>query len=129
MIQTGHLSAFRIEQSSEKSEVLRPHRLECALFDTDAASDGSPVFRSSVTIDIKVSSWHGKVGGDDVIRLPTFYDLLIQLYQGPMTEVTQLVGEKAPSCLFLNHQDHAYAKIMIDEFSLKYMRAHIRMYM
>jgi aminopeptidase N len=45
--------------------------------------------------------------------------------RGPEREVDQARGMSAPTFVFPNHGDHAYAKVALDEASLAYVREHL----
>jgi len=92
----GNIKSFTIEQTAvAPTTTLRPHKLEVALF--DAGADGAPVFRTSVLIDVN----------------------------GASTNASALVGQKVPACLFINHNDHAYAKVALDPVSFAYLKDHV----
>jgi len=87
---SGGFSSFSVLQSApEGHPTLRPHHVEIALFNLN--TEGSPVLSETILAQI----------------LPT-----------PKTDLPQLEGKKA-DFVFLNYNDHAYAKILLDENSMK----------
>ena len=85
----GTYSSFAVAQSAHADyPTLRRHRLGIGLYDADDA--GRLVRRQYVEIDV----------------------------EGATTEVPELVGVAQPALLLLNDEDHAYAKIRLDERSL-----------
>ncbi len=85
----GTYSSFAVAQSAHADyPTLRRHRLGIGLY--DAGDDGRLVRRQYVEIDV----------------------------EGASTEVPELVGVVQPALLLLNDEDHAYAKIRLDERSL-----------
>ena len=89
----GAYTAFAVSQTAHEDwPTLRRHRLGIGLYDTvsEGDGDGRLVRRDYVEIDV----------------------------EGASTEVPELVGVKQPALLLLNDEDHAYAKIRLDEGSL-----------
>ncbi|WP_457185045.1 aminopeptidase N [Nocardioides sp. P5_E3] len=89
----GAYTAFAVSQTAHEDwPTLRRHRLGIGLYDTvsEGDGDGRLVRRDYVEIDV----------------------------EGASTEVPELVGVKQPALLLLNDEDHAYAKIRLDERSL-----------
>ncbi|WP_374456336.1 aminopeptidase N [Nocardioides sp.] len=89
----GTYSSFAVAQSAHPDwPTLRRHRLGIGLYDSvsDENGDARLVRREYLEIDV----------------------------EGDRTEVPQLVGVEQPALLLLNDEDHAYAKIRLDERSL-----------
>jgi aminopeptidase N len=89
----GAYSSFSVEQSAHPDwPTLRRHRLGIGLYDTVSDENGEArlVRRDYVEIDV----------------------------EGASTDVAELVGVKQPALLLLNDEDHAYAKIRLDERSM-----------
>ncbi|WP_439936663.1 aminopeptidase N [Nocardia sp. N13] len=85
----GAYTSFSVEQSAHPDwPTLRRHRLGIGLYDDNG--DGRLVRREYLEIDV----------------------------EGASTEVPELIGTKQPALLLLNDEDHAYAKIRLDERSL-----------
>jgi aminopeptidase N len=85
----GSYASFAVAQTAhEDRPTLRRHRLGIGLY--DESGDGRLVRRDYVEIDV----------------------------EGDSTDVPELVGVKQPALLLLNDEDHAYAKIRLDEQSL-----------
>jgi aminopeptidase N len=85
----GTYTSFTVEQSAHPDQpTLRRHRLGIGLYDDNG--DGRLVRRDYVEVDV----------------------------EGASTEVAELVGARQPALLLLNDEDHAYAKIRLDEKSL-----------
>ncbi|RYC13200.1 aminopeptidase N [Nocardioides zhouii] len=85
----GSYASFAVTQTAHEDwPTLRRHRLGIGLYDENA--DGHLVRRDYLEIDV----------------------------EGASTLVPELVGVKQPALLLLNDQDHAYAKIRLDERSL-----------
>ncbi|CAB4914748.1 unannotated protein [freshwater metagenome] len=85
----GTYSSFAVAQTaSEEWPTLRRHRLGIGLYDADAS--GRLVRRDYLEVDV----------------------------EGASTDVPELVGVQQPALLLLNDEDHAYAKIRLDERSL-----------
>ncbi len=92
----GRVGAFTIAQTAPAEHpTLRPHHLQLALIDADAS--GAPVLRDSIPV----------------------------LVEGERTVVEAAAGMEAPACVFANDQDHAYAKIALDERSLAFVRERV----
>ena len=68
-------------------------------------------------IDVDVCKERGREGEEGL--------LLMCVLQGPSTTANALVGQKAPACLFINHNDHAYAKVALDHVSFAYLKDHV----
>ena len=88
----GSYTSFSVQQSAHPDwPTLRRHRLGIGLYDTasDDDGDGRLVRRDYVEVDV----------------------------EGASTVVPELVGMKQPALLLLNDEDHAYAKIRLDERS------------
>jgi aminopeptidase N len=89
----GGYARFAVAQSAHPDwPTLRRHRLGIGLYDAVADENGERrlVRRDYLEIDV----------------------------EGASTEVPELVGVKQPALLLLNDEDHAYAKIRLDERSL-----------
>ncbi|PUA80958.1 aminopeptidase N [Nocardioides currus] len=85
----GSYTSFSIAQSAHPDwPTLRRHRLGIGLYDAD--DSGTLTRRDYLEVDV----------------------------EGATTEVAALVGTTQPALLLLNDQDHAYAKIRLDERSL-----------
>lgn len=95
-----------IEQTGS---LLRPHKVEVALFDHNA--DGTPSYRSSIIVDVNVC---------DLLLA-----LLSHFHKGDKTAVPALVGQKAPAAVYINYNDHAYAKVTLDPVSLEYFKNNV----
>ncbi|PVG81327.1 aminopeptidase N [Nocardioides gansuensis] len=88
--ETGAYSSFRVVQSAHPDwPTLRRHRLGIGLY--DAGEDGALVRREYLEVDV----------------------------EGESTKVEKLIGTKQPDLLLLNDEDQAYAKIRLDERSLR----------
>ncbi|MCY7399933.1 MAG: aminopeptidase N [Nocardioides sp.] len=89
----GNYTSFSVEQSAHPDwPTLRRHRLGIGLYDEVANGEGAVrlVRRDYVEVDV----------------------------EGASTAVDDLVGAKQPALLLLNDEDHAYAKIRLDDRSL-----------
>ena len=89
----GAYASFAVAQTAHEDwPTLRRHRLGIGLYDTvsDENGNASLVRRDYLEIDV----------------------------EGASTVVPELVGVKQPALLLLNDEDHAYAKIRLDERSL-----------
>ena len=89
----GSYTSFAVAQSAHADwPTLRRHRLGIGLYDTvtDEQGEARLVRRDYLEIDV----------------------------EGASTEVPELAGVKQPALLLLNDEDHAYAKIRLDERSL-----------
>ena len=89
----GSYATFSVAQSAHPDwPTLRRHRLGIGLYDTVSGDDGAErlVRRDYLEIDV----------------------------EGASTDVPELVGVAQPALLLLNDEDHAYAKIRLDERSL-----------
>ena len=89
----GNYASFSVTQTAHEDwPTLRRHRLGIGLYDTvsDANGDRRLVRRDYVEIDV----------------------------EGASTDVAKLVGAKQPDLLLLNDEDHAYAKIRLDDRSM-----------
>ncbi len=85
----GNYASFAVLQSADPDwPTLRRHRLGIGLYDADA--EGRLVRREYLEVDV----------------------------DGASTEISALVGTAQPALLLLNDEDHAYAKIRLDEHSL-----------
>ncbi|QSR32042.1 aminopeptidase N [Nocardioides sp. S5] len=85
----GTYSSFAVAQTAAQEwPTLRRHRLGIGLYDADAS--GRLVRRDYLEVDV----------------------------EGATTDVPELVGVQQPALLLLNDEDHAYAKIRLDERSL-----------
>ena len=93
LAEDGTYSSFTVEQTAHPDHpTLRRHRLGIGLYDTvsDEGGDGRLVRRDYVEVDV----------------------------EGASTDVAELIGAQQPALLLLNDEDHAYAKIRLDEKSL-----------
>ncbi len=89
----GNYASFSVIQSAHPDwPTLRRHRIGIGLYDTvsDGEGEGRLVRRDYVEVDV----------------------------EGASTDVTELIGTSQPALLLLNDEDHAYAKIRLDERSL-----------
>ncbi len=88
----GSYTSFSVAQTAHEDwPTLRRHRLGIGLYDTVSDEEGERLVRRDyVEIDV----------------------------EGPSTDVSELVGAKQPDLLLLNDEDHAYAKIRLDERSM-----------
>ncbi|QIK77117.1 aminopeptidase N [Nocardioides piscis] len=85
----GNYASFSVAQTAHPDwPTLRRHRLGIGLYDND--DNGTLVRRDYLEVDV----------------------------DGAFTAVDALVGEAQPALLLLNDEDHAYAKIRLDERSL-----------
>ncbi len=88
----GSYASFSVAQSAHPDwPTLRRHRLGVGLYDmvTNEAGEGRLVRRDYIEIDV----------------------------EGASTDVPELAGVKQPALLLLNDEDHAYAKIRLDDRS------------
>jgi aminopeptidase N len=93
LAEDGTYASFAVAQSAHPDwPTLRRHRLGIGLYDTvsDASGATTLVRRDYLEIDV----------------------------DGASTDVPELVGVTQPALLLLNDEDHAYAKIRLDERSL-----------
>ena len=89
----GTYSSFAVEQTADPDwPTLRRHRLGIGLYDavTNAEGESRLVRRDYVEVDV----------------------------EGATTPIAELVGAEQPDLLLLNDEDHAFAKIRLDERSL-----------
>lgn len=92
----GRITAFAIEQSAHPDHpVLRPHRLAIGLYEQDAEGTMRRIERLELDVD------------------------------GERTEVPELIGRRRAAIVLLNDDDLAYAKIRLDERSLRNAIEHI----
>ncbi|MEU8761024.1 aminopeptidase N [Streptomyces sp. NPDC048659] len=101
--ENGSVTSFAVRQTAPalpagaKGEaVLRPHRIAIGFYDLDAA--GKLVRTERVELDIEAAE---------------------------LTAVPQLVGKTRPAVVLLNDDDLSYAKVRLDEVSLKNVTAHL----
>jgi len=99
----GVVTSFGIRQEAPalpagaKGEpTLRPHRIAVGLYDLDDAS-GKLVRTERVELDV----------------------------DGELTDVPQLVGKRRPAVVLLNDDDLSYAKVRLDEASLRTVTEHL----
>ncbi len=93
---SGKILSFEVEQESASvNTVLRPHKIEVALFGEN--EKGRAVPRETVSALVKTER----------------------------TPVPELVGKPAPVFVAVNHGDHAYAKVVLDPVSLGYVKANL----
>ncbi|MFI6350764.1 aminopeptidase N [Streptomyces sp. NPDC050560] len=99
----GTLASFAIRQEAPELPAgakgeprLRPHRIAVGLYDLDEAS-GKLVRTERVELDV----------------------------DGELTEVPQLAGVRRPAVILLNDDDLSYAKVRLDEESLRTVTAHL----
>ncbi|MGW2647652.1 aminopeptidase N [Streptomyces sp. NPDC001393] len=99
----GVITSFAVRQEAPalpagaKGEpVLRPHRIAIGLYDLDAGS-GKLVRTERVELDV----------------------------DGELTAVPQLTGKRRPAVVLLNDDDLSYAKVRLDEESLKTVTEHL----
>ena len=92
LAEDGTYSSFSVEQTAHPDwPTLRRHRLGIGLYDEVSDEGGSRLVRRDyVEVDV----------------------------EGASTAVAELVGVRQPALLLLNDEDHAYAKIRLDETSL-----------
>ena len=100
--ENGAITAFAVRQEAPalpagaKGEaVLRPHRIAIGLYDLQA---GKLVRTERVELDIAAAG---------------------------LTEVPELIGRTRPAVVLLNDDDLSYAKVRLDEVSLKNVTAHL----
>ena len=87
------VTSFAIEQTAPEAQpTLRPHTLELAVYDADAA--GAPVLREAIPVEV----------------------------DGARTVVESLIETPAPVAVFPNYNDHDFAKTELDPQSLAYVR-------
>lgn len=55
----------------------------------------------------------------------TLFDVVKSKISGEKTRIDALAGKPAPQLCFINHNDHAYAKITLDPASLAFTKAHL----
>ncbi|BDR54310.1 aminopeptidase N [Bombiscardovia apis] len=92
----GVITAMSIEQSApEEYPVLRPHRLAIGFY--SAQADGSVARTDRFEVDI----------------------------DGASTEITELVGKQRPDLILVNDDDLTYAKLRLDEASLKFVEGNL----
>ncbi|MEU7029447.1 aminopeptidase N [Streptomyces sp. NPDC046275] len=101
--ENGAITSFAVRQEAPalpagaKGEaVLRPHRIAIGLYDLDAA--GKLVRTERLELDIDAAE---------------------------LTAVPQLAGKQRPAVVLLNDDDLSYAKVRLDEVSLKNVTAHL----
>jgi aminopeptidase N len=88
----GTIDSFTIEQKAPASHpVLRPHRIAIGLYDLTGPEPGSLVRRRRMEIDVA----------------------------GAQTSVSALTGERRPDLVLVNDDDLTYAKIRLDDRSLR----------
>jgi aminopeptidase N len=88
----GTITGFTIEQEAQAGHpVLRPHRIAVGLYDLTGPQPGSLVRRHQVEIDVA----------------------------GAATSVPQLTGQPRPDLVLVNDDDLTYAKIRLDDHSLR----------
>ncbi|MBL1080654.1 aminopeptidase N [Streptomyces actinomycinicus] len=99
----GVVTSFAVRQEApalpagaQGEPTLRPHRIAIGLYDLDAAS--------------------GKLVRTDRIELDV---------DGELTAVPQLTGKRRPAVVLLNDDDLSYAKVRLDEESLKTVTEHL----
>ncbi|MFF0432110.1 aminopeptidase N [Streptomyces sp. NPDC004327] len=101
--ENGAITAFAVRQEAPalpagaKGEaVLRPHRIAIGFYDLDA--DGKLVRTERLELDVEAAE---------------------------LTAVPQLAGKQRPAVVLLNDDDLSYAKVRLDEVSLKNVTAHL----
>jgi aminopeptidase N len=96
-IANGKIQSFEITQigQSEEHNQLRPHTIEVAFFKLTSDS-------LTLTKSIKV-----------------------QVNPEPTTSFTEFNGLDAPDFVFINYNDHAYAKVLLDPHSLQQVKEHL----
>ncbi|WP_128976376.1 aminopeptidase N [Streptomyces roseicoloratus] len=101
--ENGSVTSFAVRQEApalpagaKGQAVLRPHRIAIGFYDLDAA--GKLVRTDRLELDIEAAE---------------------------LTAVPQLVGKKRPAVVLLNDDDLSYAKVRLDEVSLKNVTAHL----
>ncbi|MFJ3928765.1 MULTISPECIES: aminopeptidase N [unclassified Streptomyces] len=99
---SGTVTAFAVRQEApalpegaQGEPVLRPHRIAIGLYDLDGS--GALVRTERVELDV----------------------------EGPLTEVPALVGTRRPAVVLLNDDDLSYAKVRLDEESLRNVTEHL----
>ncbi|GAB1335638.1 aminopeptidase N [Streptomyces sp. E-15] len=99
----GVITSFAVRQEApalpagaQGEPTLRPHRVAIGLYDLDAGS--------------------GKLVRTDRIELDV---------DGELTAVPQLTGRRRPAVILLNDDDLSYAKVRLDEDSLKVVTEHL----
>lgn len=81
------------------------------------APDAHPTLRSHLT---QVALYNLDDNG-----VPTTSSVVEVLVEGAKTVVDVLIGTKAPECIFPNNGDHAYAKFILDDASLAFVKKHL----
>jgi aminopeptidase N len=103
----GRFASFAVIQEAPASHpVLRPHRIAVGLYDrlenvNRGGLGGSPLR-----------------GGTDTTGLTRRYRIEIDI-DGERTEVPELLGQRRPDLVLVNDDDLTYAKIRLDEHSLR----------
>ncbi|MFI9251670.1 aminopeptidase N [Streptomyces sp. NPDC053069] len=99
----GVITSFAVRQEAPElpagakgEPVLRPHRIAIGLYDLDAGS-GKLVRTERIELDV----------------------------DGELTAVPQLTGKRRPAVVLLNDDDLSYAKVRLDEESLKTVTEHL----
>jgi aminopeptidase N len=88
----GTITRFAVRQEAPASHpVLRPHRIAVGLYDRTGSGPGSLVRRRQVEADV----------------------------DGELTEVPELAGERRPDLVLVNDDDLTYAKMRLDDRSLR----------
>ncbi|GGA76062.1 aminopeptidase N [Pseudoclavibacter endophyticus] len=97
----GVITSFAVEQTAvEEHPTLRPHRLAIGLFELHDGGEGEQrVLRRADRLELDVD--------------------------GPLTEVPALAGRPRPAMILLNDDDLAYAKIRLDDDSLRVAVDHL----
>ncbi|MER0242988.1 aminopeptidase N [Streptomyces sp. HSW2009] len=109
--ENGVITSFAVRQEApplpagaKGESTLRPHRIAIGAYDLD--SDG------------KLVRGAGVPAGEDWGRIELDVD-------GELTQVPQLVGKPRPAVVLLNDDDLSYAKVRLDEESLRQVTQHL----
>ncbi|MFT2019375.1 aminopeptidase N [Streptomyces sp. 796.1] len=109
--ENGVITSFAVRQEApalpagaKGESTLRPHRIAIGAYDLDA--------------DGKLVRGAGVPAGEDWGRIELDVD-------GELTQVPQLVGKPRPAVVLLNDDDLSYAKVRLDEESLRQVTQHL----
>ena len=89
----------------------RPHRLGIGGYDLVGTGDGPG----------------GSVQGDESVRLERSWFVEVDI-DGAATTVEEIIGKKRPALLLVNDEDLAYAKIRLDDVSLRTAIEHVDLF-
>jgi aminopeptidase N len=108
----GRFTEFAVLQEAAASHpVLRPHRIAIGLYDRGPRGGLGPS-GSGVSPGSTVSPREGTGGLTRRLRVETDID-------GERTEIPELIGELRPDLVLVNDDDLTYAKIRLDDQSLR----------